>query len=124
MQGIKALIGLHATLAKFYKKGGKADKQEKAPGGATAAGTIEAATAATISNTADHNGDNDEETNGKVTDIRKPYLLEPGRLRRLQTIIAGSIRPPHRLAHVGIIQDDKCPHPARKGERCDTMHIF
>lgn len=42
----------------------------------------------------------------------------------MQTIIAGSIRPPHRLKHTGIISDDKCAHPECKAARVDTGHVF
>ena len=65
----------------------------------------------------------DEETNGLHSSICKPCWLEPSRLRKLQTIIAGSIRAPHRLLHAGLIDSDKCTHSACNGARCDTEHI-
>ena len=42
----------------------------------------------------------------------------------MHTIIAGSILPPNRLKHTGIISDDKCNHPECKGARVDTLHMF
>jgi len=56
----------------------------------------------------------------------KPCWLAPAKLITLNTIIAGSIRPPHRLIHakVKVMHDDLCSHPQCKGARSDTMHIF
>ena len=65
----------------------------------------------------------------KDGDSRADHICKPCKLngcskRRMHTIIAGSIRPPHRLKHTGRIQSDECQHPQRKGKRCDTVHIF
>ena len=54
----------------------------------------------------------------------RPCKLSPVSRRRLQTIIAGSIRPPHRLVYTGRIEDSLCKHPACQNEKCDTHHIF
>ena len=101
MDGIMPYIDLHATLAMVNKKQSKktdenlkGDEKEAAP-------------------QHEQEGDEDEE----CSDICKPCLLEPARLRTLNTIIAGSIRPPHRLMHakVKVMENDKCTHPLPGG---------
>ena len=42
----------------------------------------------------------------------------------MQTIIAGSIRPQHRLVHTGRIDSAHCPHPQCNKCNCDTTHLF
>ena len=54
----------------------------------------------------------------------KPCKLEPRSRRRLQTIIAGSVRPPHRLIHTGHTDTSKCKHPECNGAKCDGIHLF
>ena len=46
------------------------------------------------------------------------------KIRKLHTIISGSIRPPHKLIHTGAVDTDTCDHPECNGARCDTKHIF
>ena len=50
----------------------------------------------------------------------RPCRLQPKSYRRLQTIVAGSIRPPHRLKHITDEVSDVCDHPQCDGARCDT----
>jgi len=103
MEGIKPYIDLHATLAIVNKK--PASKV-----GQTTPEVLEQ--------------DGEEEISNKA--MCKPCWLPPARLRTLNTIIAGSIRPPHRLIHakVKVMEDDKCTFPQCKGARSDTLHIF
>ena len=54
----------------------------------------------------------------------KPFKLDAKHRRRLQTIIAGSIRAPHRLRSAGLRTTDACNHPGCKGCRATTTHIF
>jgi hypothetical protein len=54
----------------------------------------------------------------------RPCKLDNTSRRRLQTIVAGSIRPPHRLVHTGRIPDNKCKHPACQGVKSDTLHVM
>jgi ribonuclease HI len=56
--------------------------------------------------------------------LARPCKLTNQSRRRLQTIIAGSIRPPHRLVHTGRTESNQCCHPACKGAKCDTHHVF
>ena len=103
MDGIKPYIDLHATLAMVNKK-------SKSKEGEVAPELQEQAC--------------EGETSSR--DMCKPCWLEPARLRTLNTIIAGSIRPPHRLLHakVKVMEDVKCTYPQCKAARSDTMHIF
>ena len=41
----------------------------------------------------------------------KPAKLLPVQLRRMQTILMGSIRPPRRLKYTIHADNDKCSHP-------------
>ena len=52
------------------------------------------------------------------------HKLDLDERRRLQMIMAGSVRAPHRLKHTGKMQSDKYDHPHCAGTRCDTEHIF
>lgn len=64
----------------------------------------------------------------------KPCVLGQRNHRRMLTIVAGSIRHPHRLKHAvnarrkkqGLPQDysDKCAHPGCKEATFDTHHLF
>ena len=53
-----------------------------------------------------------------------PYKLDAKMNRRLQTIMAGSVRAPHRLKHSNHMKCDLCDHPQCCQSRCDTKHIF
>ena len=64
---------------------------------------------------------NDEEEGNKLW---KPAKLSQKLRRYLQTIIAGSIRAPHRLMNAKLMNSDVCQHPACKGCRATTTHIF
>jgi hypothetical protein len=64
------------------------------------------------------------EAGTNLKDMCAPYKLEPQERRRVQTIIAGSIRAPHRLQHAGLATSDVCDNPKCKGARCDTHHIL
>ena len=103
MEGIKPYIDLHATLALVNKK--PASKV-----GQTTPEVLEQ--------------DGEEDISNKA--MCKPCWLQPARLKTSNTIIAGSIRPPHRLIHakVKIIENDKCTYPQCQGARSDTLHIF
>jgi hypothetical protein len=103
MHGIKPYIDLHATLAIVNKKPKSKSNEDE-----------------------DSRLGHDEEEEGNFKEMCKPCWLEPKRHRTLNTIIAGSIRPPHRLMHakVKVMQDDLCTQPQCKGARSDTMHIF
>ena len=67
----------------------------------------------------------DRDETGKLhLPIDKPCILDATSSRRHQTIIAGSIQPPHRLKHTRGITTDLCPCAECQGVRCDTLHIF
>jgi hypothetical protein len=73
----------------------------------------------------DHDIDLDcPDTSYQDKQLCKPCKLETQSRRRLQTIIAGSIRPPHRLVHTGHTDTCNCKFPECNGVKCDTMHIF
>ena len=86
MLGIQPYVDLDATVA--LSKGGK--------------NASHAFTASELAGTA-HDDD--------ASVICKPCKLDCKTMRRWQTIIAGSIRAPHRLKHTGRISDHRCPHP-------------
>ena len=54
----------------------------------------------------------------------KPAKLLANELRRMQTILMGSIRPPHRLKYTSHADNDICTHLACNGAKADTEHIF
>ena len=54
----------------------------------------------------------------------RPCALNPKDKRRLQCILAGSIRAPHRLKRAGLMKSDKCSHPDCVGARVTTTHLF
>jgi hypothetical protein len=56
--------------------------------------------------------------------LHKRCQLDRQAKRRLKMIIAGSIRPPHRLVHAGISTSDVCMCVQCDRARCDTQHIF
>ena len=64
----------------------------------------------------------DEE--GNQCKLSRPQRLPREKRRHLQTIMAGSIRAPHRLKHAGKVSSDICTHPKCGGARCDTEHLF
>ena len=64
-----------------------------------------------------------EEEDGQCK-LSRPQRLPPEKRRHLQTIIAGSIRAPHRLKHAGKVSSDVCTHPRCAGARCDTQNLF
>ena len=68
------------------------------------------------------NPKSDEDPDGNK--LGSPCRLQPADRRRVQTIMAGSIRAPHRLKHAGKTDSDICTHPECKGARADTTHIF
>ena len=53
-----------------------------------------------------------------------PCELCPKSRRRHQHILAGSIRPPHRLLRTQKASTDACPCAACGNVRCVTAHIF
>ena len=64
-----------------------------------------------------------------LEDDRQDFICQPCKLdsktySRLQIIIAGSIRAPHRLKHTGRVSTHQCPHPGCRAARCDTEHLF
>ena len=54
----------------------------------------------------------------------KPAKLLGKELRRMQTILMGIIRPPHRLKYTKHTDSDTCTHHACHGAKADTEHIF
>ena len=54
----------------------------------------------------------------------KPAELDAKDLRRMQTILMGSIRPPHRLKYTKHTDSDICTHHECNGAKADTEHIF
>ena len=54
--------------------------------------------------------DPDQEEEG-YSKLASPHKLGGKDRRRMQTIIAGSIRAPHRLKHAGKVSSDICTHP-------------
>ena len=67
-------------------------------------------------------GDNQACPDGNTPLICKAFGVGAGarRIRKLHTIISGSIRPPNRLVHTGVVVTDTCDHPECSGARCDT----
>jgi len=68
--------------------------------------------------------DNQACPEGQTPMICKAFGIGARRIRKLHTIISGSIRPPHRLIHTGMVETDICDHSECRGARCDTKHIF
>ena len=56
--------------------------------------------------------------------ICQPCKLDSKTQRRLQTIIAGSIRAPQRLKHTGRVSTQQCPHAGCRAAKRDTEHLF
>jgi len=65
-----------------------------------------------------------DECRTRIPAISRAVGIGPRRRRKLHTIILGSIRPPHRLIHTGVIESDICDNPKCKGARCDTKHYL
>ena len=98
MQGISARVDHVSTTAMLnYKKG--------------------AATKVTTD-------DRDYPDNEEGKDLCIPCGLSGTSYRRLQTIIAGSIRPPNRMIHTGRISECKCDHPDCEGVINNADHMF
>ena len=104
MKGITPYVDLRATLAIICHK--EKEKYDEEVG--TAANCLIA----------------EEGENKADKMLCRPCKLDSVSRRRLQTIVAGSIRPPYRLIHTGRITDDKCKHPACLGARSDTLHVL
>ena len=69
------------------------------------------------------NSDDQYQEQKHINKLKRPHKLNKKQHRRLQTIIAGSIRPPHRLIHTGHCKDDKCHH-CKDDLKGDTEHLF
>ena len=55
--------------------------------------------------------------------IWKTCRLMHKSMRRLLTIVAGSIRPPTRMVHAGRVASNLCSHPTCKGTVCNAVHV-
>ena len=68
--------------------------------------------------------DKDFPNNESGKDLCKPCELSGRSYRRLQTIIAGSIRPPNRMIYTGRVSTSTCTHPSCNNAIHNATHMF
>ena len=102
MEGISAHVDYNATLALLKCKTSKKQPLEEC---------------------AEDEGGCSQHDNNDNRMMCKPCVLDPKESRRLNCILAGSIRAPHRLKRANLMKTDKCNNPDCAGARANTTHI-